>query len=195
MPVGPLCGDVYSVTFLGLLYQRTMDWGLKQQMDCLSFGGCKWRSEGCEGDTVSSLSPGFWCFIGNPCHSLVAQTVKNLPGMRETWVWSLDWEGGHGNPLQYSCLENPHGQRSLAGYSPWRHKELDTTEWLSTWYSLASTRHNQNLCFYISHHSSHLCPSLCPNSSFYRDPRHINIRGPPQWPHPNSIICKDPTSK
>ena len=26
--------------------------------------------------------------------------------------------GGHGNPLQYSCIENPHGQRSLAGYSP-----------------------------------------------------------------------------
>ena len=26
--------------------------------------------------------------------------------------------GAHGNPLQYSCLENPHGQRSLAGYSP-----------------------------------------------------------------------------
>ena len=25
--------------------------------------------------------------------------------------------GGHGNPLQCSCLENPHGQRSLAGYS------------------------------------------------------------------------------
>ena len=25
---------------------------------------------------------------------------------------------GHGNQLQYSCLENPHGQRSLAGYSP-----------------------------------------------------------------------------
>ena len=26
---------------------------------------------------------------------------------------------GNGNPLQNSCLENPHGQRSLAGYSPW----------------------------------------------------------------------------
>ena len=26
--------------------------------------------------------------------------------------------GGHGNPLQYACLENPHAQRSLAGYSP-----------------------------------------------------------------------------
>ena len=39
---------------------------------------------------------------------------------------------GHGNPLQYSCLENPHGQRSLAGYSPWGHKQLDMTEQLST---------------------------------------------------------------
>ena len=52
------------------------------------------------------------------------------------WVrWSricLKWErpgfdpalgrslgGGHGNPLQYSCLENHHGQRRLAVYSPW----------------------------------------------------------------------------
>ena len=35
---------------------------------------------------------------------------------------------GHGNPSLYSCLENPHGQRSLVGYSPWGHKELDMTE-------------------------------------------------------------------
>ena len=34
----------------------------------------------------------------------------------------------HGNPLQYSCLENSHGQRSLEGYSPCGHKELDTTQ-------------------------------------------------------------------
>ena len=39
--------------------------------------------------------------------------------------------GGHGNPLQYPCLENPHGQRSLVGYSPWGHKKSDTTEQLS----------------------------------------------------------------
>ena len=38
---------------------------------------------------------------------------------------------GHGNPLQYSCLENPHGQRSLEGYSPWCPKEPDTTEQIS----------------------------------------------------------------
>ena len=36
--------------------------------------------------------------------------------------------GGHGNPLQYSGLENPHGQRNLAGYSPKGCKESDTTE-------------------------------------------------------------------
>ena len=35
---------------------------------------------------------------------------------------------GHGNALEYSCLENPRGQRSLGGYSPWGRKELDTTE-------------------------------------------------------------------
>ena len=36
--------------------------------------------------------------------------------------------GMPGNPLQYSCLENSHGQKSLAGYSPWGHKEVDTNE-------------------------------------------------------------------
>ena len=62
--------------------------------------------------------------------------VKNLPAVWETWVQSLDWEDPWTGrktckPLQYSCLENPHGQRSLAGCSPWGHTELDTTEWLS----------------------------------------------------------------
>ena len=37
-------------------------------------------------------------------------------------------EGGHGNPLQYYNLENPHGQRSLVGYSSWGPKKSDTTE-------------------------------------------------------------------
>ena len=40
--------------------------------------------------------------------------------------------GGHGNPLQYSCLANSHGQRSLVGYSSWGCKELDMTKWLRT---------------------------------------------------------------
>ena len=67
--------------------------------------------------------------------SLVAQMVKNPPAMQETWVsipgLGRSPEGGHGNPLQYSCMENPHGQKSLAGYSPQGCKESDTTDRLS----------------------------------------------------------------
>ena len=61
--------------------------------------------------------------------------VKNLPanakGKRSTSLIPGSGRspgGGHGNPVQYSCLENPHGQRSLAGYSPQGHKELDMTK-------------------------------------------------------------------
>ena len=40
--------------------------------------------------------------------------------------------GGPGKSLLCSCLENPQGQRSLAGTSPWGPKELDTAKQLST---------------------------------------------------------------
>ena len=39
---------------------------------------------------------------------------------------------GHGNPLQYSCLENPHGLTNLVGYSPRGHKESERLKRLST---------------------------------------------------------------
>ena len=62
---------------------------------------------------------------------LKAQTVKNLPVMQETQVQSL----GQEDPLEKGMATTPeflpgefHGQRSLAGYSPWSHKELDTIE-------------------------------------------------------------------
>ena len=60
--------------------------------------------------------------------SLVTQTVKNPPATRETWVRSLGLESPgerHGNPLQYSCLENPIDRE------PWGCKESDTTERLN----------------------------------------------------------------
>ena len=53
--------------------------------------------------------------------SLVAQMVKNLPAMQETWVQSQ----GQEDPLEKGWLPTPiflpggfHGQRSLVGYSP-----------------------------------------------------------------------------
>ena len=59
----------------------------------------------------------FWAHLNLSWASLLAQRVKNPPAMLETWVWSLCWEDPleEGSPLQYSRLENPHGQRSLAG--------------------------------------------------------------------------------
>ena len=63
--------------------------------------------------------------------SLVAQMGKNPPAMRET-LGSIPESGrcpgeGNDNLLQYSCLENSHGQRSLVGYSPGGCKESDVT--------------------------------------------------------------------
>ena len=67
--------------------------------------------------------------------SLVPQMVNNLPAMQETWVQCLGWEdspgGGHGNPFQYSFLENLQRTGELGRthpMSPWGHKELDMTE-------------------------------------------------------------------
>ena len=61
--------------------------------------------------------------------TVVAQLVKNLPVMQETWVWSLGWED-HLEEMQPTPVLLPgefHGQRSQAGYSPWDRKESDMT--------------------------------------------------------------------
>ena len=58
---------------------------------------------------------------------------------------------GHGNPLQYSCLGNPYGQRSLVVYSPWGCKESDMTEQLSTQHRSDNS--------YIIHVSADVCDS------------------------------------
>ena len=76
-----------------------------------------------------------WC--GKPClcpflrYSQLA--LKNLPACAadETWVspwvgkipWRRAWQ-----PTPVSLPGESHGQRTLAGYSPWGHKEWDTAE-------------------------------------------------------------------
>ena len=63
--------------------------------------------------------------------SLVTQMIKNLPAVQETWVQSL----GQEDPWRRKWLPIPvflpgefYGHKSLAGYSPWGHKELNMTE-------------------------------------------------------------------
>ena len=59
-----------------------------------------------------------------PANAGDARDVRLIPGSGR----SLG--GGHGNPLQYSCPENSHGQRRLADYNPWSHQESDMTDQL-----------------------------------------------------------------
>ena len=62
---------------------------------------------------------------------LVAQTVNNLPAMQEThfnsWVGKVRWRRKW-PPTPVFLPGESHGPRSLVSYSPWGHKELDTTE-------------------------------------------------------------------
>ena len=88
------------------------------------------------GEVINSPLQYSWAY-------LVAQTVKkstysmgdlgSIPGLR-TYPG-----GGHGKPLLYSCLENPHEQRKLAGYRPCGYKESDMTERLSTQHGMKLT--------------------------------------------------------
>ena len=78
--------------------------------------------------------------------------------------------GGHDNPLRDSSLDNPYGQRCLVGYSPWGHKESDTTEQLTTAWtcsldrgmipreSVEMCKGSQSLGSELSHH--HFCHTL-----------------------------------
>ena len=68
----------------------------------------------------------------------MAQIIRNPPAIPEIWIQTLEKE----NPLKKGMAITPvflpgkfHGQRSLAGYSPWGHKESDMTECL-TYFSI-----------------------------------------------------------
>ena len=105
--------------------------------------------------------------------SQVALVVKNLPAMQEiqeTMVWSLGWEDPLKQEMATHCsilARKCHGQRWLVGYSPWGHKESDTTEWTHTetdsywyWY-LKKTLKFQTLFYVFTVPSLLLCFSSC----------------------------------
>ena len=64
----------------------------------------------------------------------MAQTGKNPPAMQETWVQSLGQEDPWKRAWQPTPVFLPgkfHGQRRLAGHSPWHPKQPDVTEQLT----------------------------------------------------------------
>ena len=120
-PQRHLLYNVFSIFFNHTLLGHFFN----MNSQCLGGGGGRRTCCGCSFQV--SIKP-YWA-------SQVAPVVKNPPentgDLRD--VGSIPGLGrspgvGNGNPLQYSCLENPHGQRTLAGYSPQGHTESDTTE-------------------------------------------------------------------
>ena len=123
----PTCsaGDLGSVPRLGRSHGEGKGYplqcsGLENSMDCIVHEVPKSSRT-----QLSNFHLHFWT-------SLVAQTVKNLPATWETWLRSLGWEvpleegmAIHSDILAWRI---PWTERSLAGYNPWGHKELDTTD-------------------------------------------------------------------
>ena len=87
-------------------------------------GKCSWKND---------TSKGF------PYGSVGKESTCNIL----TWLGRSPGEG-HGSPLQYSFLENPHAHKSLVGYSPLGHKASDTTKQLST--DLTQSCHKPSIC-------------------------------------------------
>ena len=106
-------------------------------------------------------SPGFFCILIHAIlysASLVAQMVKNLPAIRpvfDPWVGKIPWRREQ-LPTPVFWPGEFHGQRSLAGYSPWGHREQDTTEQLSLHFILYSGSTNP------SHPCLHSIPRIPP---------------------------------
>ena len=83
---------------------------------------------------------------------LLYSCIRRINIVKETWFLSLGWEDPleDGMTAQSSILawKIPMDKSSLVGYSPWGHKELDTTEWLSTahkWYHIIF------VCFFLTY--------------------------------------------
>ena len=108
--------------------------------------GYKWNRTNPEhcGDQLWMGELPFFSFSGDQSISAMVTIVKGFPDgasgkepacqcrrLRDASSvpeWGRFPGGGNGNPLQNFCLENPRGQRSSAGYSPWGHKQWDKTD-------------------------------------------------------------------
>ena len=107
---------------------------------CSRTAGSQWRLSSSPHSGVQSNSPTPVEHSIVNSTSLLAQTVKHLPTVQETWVQSL----GQEDPLEKEMATHSsihavfmpgksHGLRSLVGYSPWGCRESDMTEQLTLW--------------------------------------------------------------
>ena len=110
-----------------VLVPRNMQFSGQSYLILNDSAPCKWTNWNCD---YSSSFIILWA-------SLVAQTIKNLPAVQETgfdsWVGKIPWRRKW-QPVPIFLPGKSHGQRILAGYSPWGWKESNMTEWLTLHY-------------------------------------------------------------
>ena len=137
-----------AASFLGLRLSLPSSWLLQLSVSCGAavngrnvsplfsrvethydqLSSLEFKAQFSEGTVVKNL----------PANAEGAGDVDSIPGLGRSP------QGGNGNPLQYSCLEKSHGQRSLVDYTPWGHF---TTPWMGLYLPLSATylTHNQKM--------------------------------------------------
>ena len=120
----------YSWTYTAVLISQNHQIIFKNKFNAFAFGSQNNVPPGASGGSDSKESA---CNAGDPDFIL---ELGRSPGE------------GNGNPLQCSCLEKPHGQKSLEGYSSWSCKELNTTQQLTHTHTHTHTHMLQVHCFH-----------------------------------------------
>ena len=92
--------------------------------------------------------------LGFPGGSAAKESARNVGDLGSIPGLGRSPEEGKGYPPQYSGLENPHGQRSLAGHSPWHGKKSGMTERLSTANEKSTHWPNQTQLDHVTHRCS-----------------------------------------
>ena len=139
----PIDGSPLGSPVPGILQARTLEWVAVsfsnawkwkvkvKSLSCVRLLTTPWTAAYQAPPSMGFSRQEYWS--GVPLPSLVAQVVKRLPTMQETqfdpWVGKIPWRRKW-QPTAVFLPGEYYGLRSLVGYSPWSHKELDTTEQL-----------------------------------------------------------------
>ena len=119
---------------------------------------------------------------------MVAQRLKHLPAMRETWVGKIPWRRKW-QPTPVFLPGESHGRRSLVGYSPQSHKESDTTERLHFHFKVGRSWCTTSLYFSLGTNGK-WCQSTCPYKRYKRRGLNSWVRKTPwrrKW-HPTPVF-------
>ena len=105
--------------------------------------------------------------VKNPICLQCGTHLGSIPGLRRSPG------GGHGNPLWDSCLENPHGQKSLVGYSPWESQRVG--------HDLATKNSMLLLLLLLLSHFSSVWLCATPQTAAHQAPPSLRLSRQEHW--------------